>query len=188
MLSGGVAKIFYGSFSLPNDYGCVSIGYKEQILDSFCYEKRKEWTIFRYGNTTLEEVNSQDLSILKKIGFIQKGNQRCINYENTLLKCRNIPRAKTDLFLKIENGMYRQAFKLFEQTIRQKYTPLYYQSELKELFDLVKAGKQDLKNKITSTWINNTTLLWSEFDTIYQKQQDNQLRKWVIQLFESLMN
>lgn len=50
--------------------------------------------------------------------------------------------------------MYRQAFKVLEKLIKDKYTPLYYQTEIKEFFDLLKEGKDDLSKKIITTNIH----------------------------------
>ena len=96
-------------------------------MDTFCYEKEKEGSIITKDKTILSQQSTEDLAILKKIKFAQKNKQRCIVYENTILKCRNIPRSKTDPLLKAENTMYRKAFKLFNQMIKEKYSPLYYQ-------------------------------------------------------------
>lgn len=183
----GSANKIYGNFSFPNDHGCVSIMQEKILIDSFCYEKREEWTIFAKNNTILEAIAPEELTLLKNIKFIQKWNQRCISYENTLLKCRNIPRSKTDSFLKTESRMYRQAFKVLEKIIKDKYTPLYYQTEIKEFFDLLKEGKDDLSKKIITTNIHWINFLRADFDKIYEESQKNQILHWIIKLFTSII-
>lgn len=157
------------NFNFSNDHSCISLIHQSQILDTFCYWKSEEWTVFMKWNKILEAINTEELEILKNVKFVKRNNQRCIAYENVLLKCRNIPRSKTDPFLKIQASMYRHAFSRFEKIIKENYTPLYYQTEFKELFDLVKKGKSDLNNKKTTTMIKGKEYSWSDFDTIYNK-------------------
>ena len=181
-------KRITGNFSFSNDHSCVSIVHQSQILDTFCYEKEKEGSIITKDKTILSQQSTEDLAILKKIKFAQKNKQRCIVYENTILKCRNIPRAKTDPLLKAENTMYRKAFKLFNQMIKEKYSPLYYQSDLMPLFNLIKEGKEDFKKKKTTTQIYGDLYNWSDFDKIYQAKYEQQIWKQGIYFFKELFS
>lgn len=181
-------KRITGNFSFSNDHSCVSIVHQSQILDTFCYEKEKEGSIITKDKTILSEQSTEDLAILKKIKFAKKNKQRCIVYENTILKCRNIPRSKTDPLLKAENTMYRKAFKLFNQMIKEKYSPLYYQSDLMPLFNLIKEGKEDFKKKKTTTQIYGDLYNRSDFDKIYQAKYEQQLWKQGIYFFKGLFD
>ena len=181
-------KKIYGNFSFSNDHSCVSIIHQNQILDTFCYGKEKEGAIITKDNTILSQQSTEDLAILKKVKFIKKWNQWCITYQDTLLKCRNIPRSKTDPLLKAESSMYRKAFKLFEEIIRNNYTPIYYQSDLKPLFDLIKEGKNDLKQKKTKSLIYGERYDRSDFDKIFEAKYEQQIWKQGINFLKKLLN
>ncbi len=181
-------KRITGNFSFSNDHSCVSIVHQSQILDTFCYGKEKEGSIITKDKTILSQQSTEDLAILKKIKFAQKNKQQCIVYENTILKCRNIPRSKTDPILKAENTMYRKAFKLFNQMIKEKYSPLYYQSDLMPLFNLIKEGKEDFKKKKTTTQIYGDLYNRSDFDKIYQAKYEQQIWKQGIYFFKELFS
>ena len=181
-------KRITGNFSFSNDHSCVSIVHQSQILDTFCYGKEKEGSIITKDKTILSQQSTEDLAILKKIKFAQKNKQRCIVYENTILKCRNIPRSKTDPLLKAENTMHRKAFKLFNQMIKEKYSPLYYQSDLMPLFNLIKEGKEDFKKKKTTTQIYGDLYNRSDFDKIYQAKYEQQIWKQGIYFFKELFS
>ena len=181
-------KKIYGNFSFSNDHSCVSIVHQNQILDTFCYEKEKEGAIITKDNTILSQQSTEDLVILKKVKFVKKWNQWCISYQDTLLKCRNIPRSKTDPLLKAESSMYRKAFKLFEEMIRKNYTPIYYQSDLKSLFDLIKEGKNDLKQKKTKSLIYGERYDRSDFDKVFEAKYEQQIWKQGIYFLKKLLN
>ena len=181
-------KKIYGNFSFSNDHSCVSIIHQNQILDTFCYGKEKEGVIITKDNTILSQQSTEDLAILKKVKFVKKWNQWCITYQDTLLKCRNIPRSKTDPLLKVESAMYRKAFKLFEEIIRNNYTPIYYQSDLKSLFDLIKEGKNDLKQKKTKSLIYGERYDRSDFDKVFEAKYEQQIWKQGIYFLKKLLN
>lgn len=181
-------KKIYGNFSFSNDHSCVSIIHQNQILDTFCYGKEKEGAIITKDNTILSQQSTEDLVILKKVQFVKKWNQWCITYQDTLLKCRNIPRPKTDPLLKAESSMYRKAFKLFEEIIRNNYTPIYYQSDLKSLFDLIKEGKNNLKQKKTKSLIYGEQYNRSDFDKVFEAKYKQQIWKQGIHFLKKLLN
>lgn len=186
-LLAGEKKRFVWNFSFSNDHSCVSIMHQSQILDTFCYGKEKEGSIISQDKTILAEQTAEDLAILKKIKFVKNGNQRCIAYQDVLLRCRNIPRSKADPLLKAESNMYRKAFKLFNQILRENYSPLYYQSDLKPLFDLIKEGKNDIKQKKTQIQIYWEPYDRSDFDKIYQAKYEQQLWKQGVYFFKQLL-
>lgn len=181
-------KKIYGNFSFSNDHSCISIIHQNQIFDTFCYEKEKEGAIITKDNTILSQQSTEDLAILKKVKFVKKWNQWCISYQDILLKCRNIPRSKTDPLLKAESSMYRKAFKLFEEIIRNNYTPIYYQSDLKSLFDLIKEGKNDLKQKKTKSLIYGERYDRSDFDKVFEAKHEQQIWKQGIHFLKKLLN
>lgn len=84
--------------------------------------------------------------------------------------------------------MYRKAFKLFNQMIKEKYSPLYYQSDLMPLFNLIKEGKEDFKKKKATTQIYGDLYNWSDFDKIYQAKYEQQIWKQGIYFFKELFS
>ena len=90
--------------------------------------------------------------------------------------------------LKVESAMYRKAFKLFEEIIRNNYTPIYYQSDLKSLFDLIKEGKNDLKQKKTKSLIYGERYDRSDFDKVFEAKYEQQIWKQGIYFLKKLLN
>lgn len=164
-------KIFW-SFSLPNTQACVSLLHWSETLDTFCYSQDKEWSIIAQNNQILKWLNEKSPELLKSLQLKRKNNRYCMVYEWEEIKCLNAPKTRIDPLLKAKQQTVEGALKVFEEMLKKDYTALYYQTEIYQIFDLLKKAKADLKDWKTQTriWFQNYER--KDFSKIYQVLQE----------------
>ena len=93
-------------------------------------------------------------------------------YEWEEVKCLNAPKTRIDPLLKAKQQTVEGALKVFEEMLKKDYTALYYQTEIYQIFDLLKKAKADLKDWKTQTriWFQNYER--KDFSKIYQVLQE----------------
>ena len=93
-------------------------------------------------------------------------------YEWEEIKCLNAPKIRIDPLLKSKQQTVEGALKIFEEMLKKDYTALYYQTEIYQIFDLLKKAKADLKDWKTQTriWFQNYER--KDFPKIYQVLQE----------------
>ena len=93
-------------------------------------------------------------------------------YEWEEIKCLNAPKTRIDPLLKAKQQTVEGALKVFEEMLKKDYTVLYYQTEIYQIFDLLKKAKADLKDWKTQTriWFQNYER--KDFSKIYQVLQE----------------
>ena len=93
-------------------------------------------------------------------------------YEWEEIKCLNAPKTRIDPLLKAKQQTVEGALKVFEEMLKKDYTALYYQTEIYQIFDLLKKAKADLKDWKTQTriWFQNYER--KDFSKIYQVLQE----------------
>lgn len=164
-------KIFW-SFSLPNTQACVSLLHWSETLDTFCYSQHKEWSIIAQNNQILKWLNEKSPELLKSLQLKRKNNRYCMVYEWEEIKCLNAPKTRIDPLLKAKQQTVEGALKVFEEMLKKDYTALYYQTEIYQIFDLLKKAKADFKDWKTQTriWFQNYER--KDFSKIYQVLQE----------------
>ena len=164
-------KIFW-SFSLPNTQACISLLHWSETLDTFCYSQHKEWSIIAQNNQILKWLNEKSPEVLKSLQLKRKNNRYCMMYEWEEVKCLNAPKTRIDPLLKAKQQTVEGALKVFEEMLKKDYTALYYQTEIYQIFDLLKKAKIDLKDWKTQTriWFQNYER--KDFPKIYQVLQE----------------
>lgn len=142
------------SFSLPNTASCVWLMYQWKQIDEFCYWKAKDWVKFNSDNTSVHEIPSEELAIVKKIKLTKQGDKLCTTYNNTIFNCKSIPNSTTEKnkkLLSMQNSYITQ----IQNYLKSEYSLLYYNSDLKEYFDLYSNVKKAIKSwnyTIESNW------------------------------------
>ena len=93
-------------------------------------------------------------------------------YEWEEIKCLNAPKTRIDPLLKAKQQTVEGALKVFEEMLKKDYTALYYQTEIYQIFDLLKKAKADLKDWKTQAriWFQNYER--KDFSKIYQVLQE----------------
>jgi len=172
----GQENILSWSLWLVNKAACVSLFYDEQELTKFCYPKPKEWQKFYASDTWLAETPQEDLSIINMLQLKRIVNQLCIRYKWQSFICKRIPASKAEIKNTQEQKLYKWFASLIKQYIINNWKSLYYDTSIKEYFDLVTQDKKliaqwaskvdiygqsilitDLKNQIL---VHQTTLPW----------------------------
>lgn len=133
-----------GSFSFPNTASCVTLMMGSDPIDSFCYGKAGDNVRFTSDNQQVKEIPEEELAIIKKITLVKKDDQLCISYNKVLFGCKKIPNSTTltnQKLLSFQNNYIAE----MQKYLKNNYSLLYYDSELKEYFDLYTNGKKEIK-------------------------------------------
>ena len=156
------------SFSLPNSASCVSLLYQWAELDKFCYWKASDWMRFNSNNTSVREIPAEELAILKKITLVKKWDKLCVSYNKTIFSCKSIPNSTTEKNKKLLS-MQNSYIAEIQKYLKNNYSMLYYDSKLKEYFDLYSSAKKAIKSwdyLINWRWkeiaINNISSLFNK--------------------------
>ncbi len=146
------------AFTFPNKWACVELGYKWFIFDKFCYSQPDEWQKFFVSNGVIESISTLDLSILKNSKLQNMGNKVCLTYAGQTFNCKNMPYSKLSTKRVNENKMYKSFFKNFETYMKQNWKIMYYDSEIKNYFELL-----DEIQDVISQWWTSLAIDWSKF-------------------------
>jgi hypothetical protein len=133
-----------GSFSFPNTASCVTLMKGTNPIDSFCYGKAGEGVRFSSTNVAVSEIPDEELALVKKITLVKKLDQLCISYNKVLFGCKKIPNSTTEKNTKLLSFQNNYIAEL-EKYLKNNYSLLYYESDLRELFALYTATKKEIK-------------------------------------------
>lgn len=160
------------SFSFPNSASCISLLYSWVEIDTFCYWKAWDWVKFNSDNTSVHEISTEELDIVKKITLVKKNDQLCISYNKTIFSCKKIPNSTTEKNTKLIS-MQNNYILALENYLKSDYSLLYYQSDLKDYFDLYSMAKKSIKaweNTISWNWLNiSATDINTLFSNFYEQ-------------------
>ena len=156
------------SFSFPNSASCVSLLYKWEELDKFCYWKASDGVKFNSNNTSVREIPAEELAIVKKITLVRQWDKLCISYNKTKFSCKSIPNSTTEKNKKLLS-MQNSYIAEIQKYLKNNYSMLYYNSQLKEYFDLYSTAKKTIKSwdyQFERNWkiipVNNIVTLFSD--------------------------
>ena len=174
-------------FSFPNKWACVEIGYGNQIFDKFCYTQPAEWQKFYISNGVLASLSTLDLSILKNSKLQNIGNKVCLVYAGQKFYCKNMPYSKLSTKRVRQNKMYKSFFDSFEDYMKDKRKIMYYDSEIKNYFELlddVEDVISDGKSTLEIDWINYEI---SEFEAMYNAKYKKDPQNFILKYLDSLL-
>lgn len=174
------------SFSLPNSASCVSLLYKWEELDKFCYSKASDGVRFNSNNTSVHEIPAEELAIVKKIKLVKQGDKLCISYNKTQFSCKKIPNSTTEKnkkLLSMQNSYITQ----IQKYLKNNYSILYYNSELKEYFDLYSLAKKTIKSWNYQFERNGKTIAVNNIDTIFSDKYEQDSKEYFILKIQSLL-
>ena len=146
------------SFWLPNSASCVSLLFRWEEIDKFCYWKASDGIKFNIDNTSVHEISAEELSIVKKIKLVRQWDKLCISYNKTQFSCKSIPNSTTEKNKKLLS-MQNSYLKEIENYLKENYSILYYSSDLKDYFDLYSMAKKTIKS-----WNYKFDRNWKEID------------------------
>ncbi len=177
----GQEYILSWSLWLVNKAACVSLFYKEQELAKFCYRVPKEWEKIFSSDSGLQETLQENLDILNTLSLKRITNQLCIRYMEQSFLCKRIPASKAELKTMQEQKLYKWFTSLIKQYIVNKRKSLYYDTSLKEYFDLVAQNK-----KLIAQWKTNVDIYGQSIPVVDLKQQIKVLETtlpWIVALY-----
>ncbi|MDR2540342.1 MAG: hypothetical protein LBD11_00765 [Candidatus Peribacteria bacterium] len=133
-----------GTFSFPNTASCVTLMKGTEPISDFCYGKAGEGVRFSSNNVAVSEIPNEEIAVVKKITLVKKDDQLCISYNKVVFGCKKIPNSTTEKNTKLLSFQNNYLAEL-EKYLKNNYSLLYYESDLKELFDLYSATKKEIK-------------------------------------------
>ena len=171
------------SFSFPNKWWCVELGYKWFIFDKFCYTQPDEWQKFYISNWVIESISTLDLSILKNSKLQNVWNKVCLTYAGQKFACKNMPYSKLSTKRLNQNKLYKNFFDDFEWYLKDNRKIMYYDSEIKNYFDLLNEIED-----VISNWWTTITLDWITYDTSqFHEMYESRYQKTVTQSFSDMI-
>lgn len=154
------------SFSFPNTASCITLMKGSDVIDSFCYGKATDWVKFISDNQQVKEIPQEELSVIKKITLIKKDDQLCISYNKVLFSCKKIPNSTTEKEKKLLSFQNNYILEV-QKYLKENYSLLYYDSELRDLFDFyaiikkeIKTGSYFISRKGKEISLTNVASLW----------------------------
>jgi len=174
------------SFSLPNSASCVSLLYQWAELDKFCYWKASDWMRFNSNNTSVREIPAEELAIVKKITLVKKWDKLCVSYNKTLFSCKNIPNSTTEKNKKLLS-MQNSYIAEIQKYLKNNYSMLYYNSQLKDYFDLYSDAKKAIKS-----WDYSINWRWKEIvinniSSLFNKKYEIDAQLYFIQKISEIL-
>jgi len=142
IVHGGQENILSWNLGLVNKAACISLFYQEMELTKFCYRTPKEGEKIYASNKVLEETSQENLDILTKLQLKKIGNKLCIWYQDESFLCKNIPAGKAAFKTTQEQKLYKWFSSLIKSYIISDRKPLYYDTEMKQYFDLLTENKK----------------------------------------------
>ena len=176
------------AFSFPNKWWCVELWYKWFIFDKFCYTQPDEWQKFYVSNWVIESISTLDLSILKSSKLQNIWNKVCLTYAGQTFYCKNMPYSKLSTKRINQNKMYKSFFDSFEGYMKDNWKIMYYDSEIKNYFELL----DDIEDVISDGKIT-IEIEWnmfdiSDFQTIYDAKYQKAPSQTISDILKSLIS
>ncbi len=142
ILTIGQETILSWKLGLLNNVTCLSLKYEEEILDTFCYPKPKSGQKFYASQSDMENITTNDVSILRDMQLKKINNQFCITYSGDQLLCKKIPDGKAATITKNELKLYQNLVKLVKNYLQNDRWSLYSSTDLKNYFTLFTSTKK----------------------------------------------
>ncbi len=135
-------NIISGNLGLVNKAACVSLFYQEEELTKFCYRTPKEGEKIYASDRGLASLAPQDLSIMTSLQLKKINNTLCIRYEGQSYLCKKIPSSKAAFKVTQEQKLYKGFSSLIKGYLINDWQPLYYDTDIKQYFDLLAENKK----------------------------------------------
>ena len=157
-------QILQGTFSLPNSESCIQLYFGNHLLDTFCYPQPKEGVIFTRSAQLMEQIPTEELALIKQMKLKKVDKKVCLSYQNQYFNCLSTTMKLSEQDQE-EQKLIRNSIRGVENMLRKNYAPLFYQTELKDYFSLVKEGMNAIKS---GELLLNGRQRWSDIDSIFQ--------------------
>lgn len=92
----------------------------------------------------MEQIPTEELALIKQIKLKKVDKKVCLSYQNQYFNCLSTTMKLSEQDLE-EQKLIRNSIKGVENMLRKNYAPLFYQTELKDYFALIKEGIDAVK-------------------------------------------
>ena len=167
------------SFSFPNSASCVSLLYKWEELDKFCYSKASDGVKFNSNNTSVHEIPAEELTILKKITLVRQWDKLCISYNKTKFSCKSIPNSTTEKNKK-QLSMQNTFISEIKKYLKNNYSMMYYNSQLKEYFDLYSDAKKAIKAWSGEFTRNDSNISVTNISSLFSDEYEQDAKDYFV--------
>ena len=174
------------SFSLPNSASCVSLLYQWEELDKFCYSKASDGMKFNSNNTSVNEISAEELAIVKKITLVKQWDKLCISYNKTLFGCKSIPNSTTEKNAKLLS-MQNSYISELENYIKSNYSMIYYDSQLKDYFNLYSVAKKAIKSWSGGFTRGEKNISLTDISWLFQSEYEQRAKDYFVQKIQSVV-
>jgi len=174
------------SFWLPNSASCVSLLYNWEMLDEFCYGKAKDGIKFNSDNTSVHKIPAEELSIVKKITLVKQWDKLCVSYNKTLFTCKSIPNSTTEKNKKLLS-MQNNYISELEKYIKTNYSIIYYNSEIRDLFQLYSEAKKAIKSWSWEFTRDERNISITEISTLFSSEYEQEAKDFFVAKIQDLL-
>ena len=175
------------TFWLPTSASCVSLLYKWEILDKFCYGKASDGVKFNSDNTLVHEIPTEELSIVKKITLVKRWDKLCVSYNKTLFSCKSIPNSTTEKNKK-QLSMQNTFISELEKYIKSNYSMIYYNSEIKDYFDLYSDAKKAIKTWSGDFTRNDSNVSVTNISSLFSSEYEQDARDYLVEKLKWMLS
>ena len=168
------------TFWLPNSASCVSLLYNWTQLDEFCYWKASDGAKFNSDNTSVHEIPAEELSIVKKITLVKQWDKLCVSYNKTLFTCKSIPNSTTEKNKK-QLSMQNTFISELENYIKSNYSSIYYNSEIKDYFELYSDAKNAIKAWTGDFIWNDSNISVTNISSLFQNEYEQDAKEFFVE-------
>ena len=174
------------TFSLPNSASCVSLLFSWTEIDKFCYSKPSDGVKFNSDNTSVHEIPEEELAIVKKITLVKQWDKLCVSYNKTIFSCKSIPNSTTEKNKK-QLSMQNTFISQLEKYIKSNYSMLYYDSNIKDYFELHSSAKKAIKSWDVDFVRKERKISLTDIASLFPKTYDQDAKDYFVSQISSVM-
>ena len=174
------------TFSLPNSASCVSLLYSWVEIDKFCYSKASDGVKFNSDNSSVHEIPEEELAIVKKITLVKQWDKLCVSYNKTIFSCKKIPNSTTEKNKK-QLSMQNTFISQLEKYIKSNYSMLYYDSNIKDYFELHSSAKKAIKSWDVDFVRKERKISLTDIASLFPKTYNQDAKDYFVSQISSVM-
>jgi len=167
------------SFWLPNSASCVSLLYKWEELDEFCYGKASDGVKFNSNNTAISEISEEELAIVKGITLVKQWDSLCVSYNKNIFTCKSIPNSTTEKNKK-QLSMQNSYITELQNYIKSNYSMIYYDSKIKDFFDLYSEAKKSIQSWSGDFTRNDSDISITNISTLFSSEYEKDAKDYLV--------
>ena len=167
------------SFWLPNTASCVSLLYRWEKLDDFCYTKASDGIKFNSNNTAISEISEEELAIVKGITLVKQWDSLCVSYNKNIFTCKSIPNSTTEKNKK-QLSMQNSYITELQNYIKSNYSMIYYDSKIKDFFDLYSEAKKSIQSWSGDFTRNDSDISITNISTLFSSEYEKDAKDYLV--------